>query len=96
MKAFTVRTGALIKVLSDATTNLGDAQQFNTRKEHMFFSEDIEADPFGNVGDHRPGDATTAGFLLRSNHYGFKLRGDQWRAFEGQLLFVHARDVEVR
>ena len=94
MLAITVRQGTRIKVLATETTNLGDERCFTTKREHMFFREDIVADPRGNLGTFKPGDHTTAGFLARSGFYGFRLSGGEWGRFEGQILFAKQRDLQ--
>jgi len=96
MYQFRVRKGAHYKVLTDASQNLGEAFEGETSAYHVFSESDVYIAPNGKLGEGKPGDATTAGFLARSRFLGFRLQGRKWGRFEGQLFFAQHADIEYR
>lgn len=64
--------------------------RYTTKKDRVFFTEDIVMDPVGKIGDNRESQ-TFGGNLARAGWYGFKFEGSA----KYDLVFIHMSWVKV-
>ena len=94
MLSLTVKSGIKCQVVD---SNKGfKPEDFVTKKETMFFREDIVIDPVGKMGCHRGYKATVGGQYAQAGYYGFqpidwkKNKRSKW------ILLVPANKVMCR
>lgn len=92
MRAFIVAEGTEVRALRTGAAGAVTAEEQVTKREAMFFLEDITVDPMGHVGISHLGNTIGAAYA-EAGWYGFRLPRN---AHGYETMLVPADKVDVR